>query len=359
MRVTIVGGGNVGTQFAVHCASKGMETIVFSSKAEEFQKKLEISDENGNITLTAEIAGATFDCEKAFSKADLIFITTPAFCALDIFEKVAPYVKKGAYIGLIPGTGGMECVFKPCLDKGCVLFGLQRVPSVARLVKYGQRVCAVGYRNQLHVASLPGTEASKCAKLVEDIFDIPCAILPNYLNITLTPSNPILHTTRLYSIFRDYCQGKSYDSVPLFYEGWDNQSSAILLSCDDEVQKIKSALINFDLSGVRSLKEHYESQTEQQLTDKIRSIQGFKGLTTPSKQIDGKYYPDFSSRYFVADFSYGLEILKQIAEFAGIETPNINKVMQWYRNLRPDEKSFKYSDYGIIDYKTFAAFYCR
>ena len=36
MKITIVGGGNIGTQFAVHCAHKGHEVTLFSSKPERF-----------------------------------------------------------------------------------------------------------------------------------------------------------------------------------------------------------------------------------------------------------------------------------------------------------------------------------
>ncbi|MFR3264577.1 MAG: NAD/NADP octopine/nopaline dehydrogenase family protein [Blautia massiliensis (ex Durand et al. 2017)] len=35
--------------------------------------------------------------------------------------------------------------------------------------------------------------------------------------------------------------------------------------------------------------------------------------------------PDFNSRYFTADFSYGLVILIQIAEYVNIDVPNMRK----------------------------------
>ena len=38
MNVTIVGGGNVGTQFAVHCSSTGNEVTIYTSKPEKFKK---------------------------------------------------------------------------------------------------------------------------------------------------------------------------------------------------------------------------------------------------------------------------------------------------------------------------------
>ena len=66
----------------------------------------------------------------------------------------------------------------------------------------------------------------------------------------MTPSNPILHTSRLYSLFSEWHKGIIYKSVPLFYEDWDDQSSRLLLACDTEVQDICHALYGFDLQEI-------------------------------------------------------------------------------------------------------------
>ena len=45
MNITIVGAGNIGTQFATHCAQKGHRVIVYSSKPELIQKRLSVVNE--------------------------------------------------------------------------------------------------------------------------------------------------------------------------------------------------------------------------------------------------------------------------------------------------------------------------
>ncbi|MBE6548107.1 MAG: hypothetical protein E7667_04435 [Ruminococcaceae bacterium] len=359
MNVTIVGGGNIGTQFAAHCAEKGHNVIMYSSKPQLFSKTLTVVDENREVLHTGQISCATNDPCVAFCDADIIFVTLPAYCMQDIAKLILPNMKKGVRIGLVPGTGGGECAFKECMDAGATIFGLQRVPSVARLVEYGKTVCATGYRDTLFVASLPGEYCKEIQEQIADIFDKECKGLPNYLNLTLTPSNPILHTTRLRTIFEDYSEGTTYESLPLFYEEWSNKSSELLFLCDDEVQRICRALSDFDLTYVKSLKEHYESNTPEALTAKIQSIKGFKGLTTPSVRVDGKYIPDLNSRYFTADFSYGLVILKQIADFCGVDVPNINETLAWYDNISLHKDEFSFGDFGICDRKTFEEFYKR
>ncbi len=356
-KITIVGGGNIGTQFAVHCAEKGHEVIISTSKPESFSHELVVQNQRGEAIHKGKIKCATSDDEIAFLNADVIFVTLPAYCMKDIADRIAVYANENMSIGLIPGTGGGECAFSKCISKGAAVFGMQRVPSVARLVEYGKRVCAVGYREKLHVAALPKSKCKECAALVASIFGVECAEVPEYLNLTLTPSNPILHTTRLRSIFEEYKDGVTYDAIPLFYEEWSDETSRLLFKCDDEVQQICRALNEFDLSYVKSLKLHYESATPEALTAKIRSIEGFKGLPTPSVLKDGKYIPDLTSRYFTADFSYGLTIINQIADLLNLSVPNIRETMDWYKKIEISHQEFSFAEYGITDRKTFCEFY--
>lgn len=359
MDITIVGAGNVGTQLAVHAASKGNSVTIFTSKPKLISKELQIVDADKLLFKSAFINLATNNPEQAFPNADLILITMPSFCHKNLAKIIIPHVKKGVIIGFIPGTGGGECAFKSCIEKGAVLFGLQRPPSVSRLVEYGKSVCAIGYRSELFVCALPHVRSQECAKLMQSIYDIKCSTLKNYLSLTLTPSNPILHTTRLKNIFGDYKAGKVYDSVPLFYEDWDDETSVLLLACDDEVRNIYSCLDKFDLSDTKNLREHYESDNPEKLTKKIRSIQGFKGLKSPIVEVSGGYIPDFNSRYFSADFPFGLTIFIQVAKLLGIEVPNLEKTMDWYRQVVDCKEEFCFSDYGINSYDDLVNFYIQ
>ncbi len=359
MNVTIIGGGNIGTQFAVHCASKGHVTYVLTSKPELFSKDIRIVDEKGETKLIGSGIVPTNNYEDACRGAKLIFVTHPAPLMDNVAESISPHVAEGTMIGIIPGTGGGECPFRKCVEKGCVVFGLQRVPSVSRLVDYGKVVKCTGYRDCLYVAGIPYVYTEKCCTIVSDIFDLPCCPLPNYLNLTLTPSNPILHTTRLYTLFKDYHNGTSYDSIPLFYEEWSDETSELLFKCDNEVQMICRALNRFDLSLVKSLKEHYESDTPKKLTEKIRSINSFKGIETPSIRREGKLYPDLESRYFTADFPFGLEIIVQIAHLVGVDVPNCSDVLNWYYSIARKRCFFSYAKWGVENYAQFEAFYIQ
>lgn len=357
MNVTVVGGGNIGTQLAAHCSNAGHRVTMYTSRPEKFGGQLSVVNENLEEILRGRLHMATSDPNTAFSTAELVMITLPTLAFREFSEILLPYVKRGMKIAVIPGAFG-ELFFKRHIEKGAVVFGLQRVPSVARLVEYGRTVRAVGYRSELFAASVPRRYTDECCAFMQDIVGIKCSPLPNYLNITLIPSNPVLHTTRLRTIFRNYRIGIVYDSLPLFYEGWNDESSELLLKCDEEVQQICRKLSSFDLSYVRSLREHYESRTAAQLTAKITSIAGFRGLTTPGiKTGDGKYIPDFSSRYFQADFAYGLELFRQFAEITGTSSPNLNETIEWYYNVTHTAPVVSLADFGINSQDDINAFY--
>ena len=357
MKITIVGGGNIGTQFAVHCAEKGHEVTVVTSSPEVFGKRLSIVDERGEVTHEAEIRGATRDPAAGYGGADFIMVTLPANMMRPCAEEIFRHAKKDAVIGVVPGNGGSECAFRQCIRRGNTFFLMERVPAIARLVKKGCCVRSTGYRSELHISSLPAARAGECCALIEGIFDIPCAAIPGLLNLTMTPSNPILHTTRLRTIFRDYRVGVVYERVPLFYEEWDDESSELLLACDAEVQAICRALPGLD--HVRSLREHYESPTAEALTRKLASIPAFKGIGTPAAAVDGGFIPDLHSRYFTADFSFGLRIIRQIAGFAGVSVPHIDATMDWYRRIAVEKDEFDYADYGITDRESLLRFYLQ
>lgn len=338
MNVTIIGGGNIGTLMAAEIAKAGHDVSIYTNKIESWNTTIEVADNKNNLLFEAQIKKITDDLNEALAHADMIFITYPAFKFDELAEEMIKLVSGKEAIGIIPGSGGAEFAFKPLIEKGCTLFGFQRVHSIARLCEYGKRVFMLGRKPDISIASIPSGAAEKISNILTDIFKIPCNILPNYLNLTLTPSNPILHTTRLYTMFKEWRKGVTYNKNILFYEEWTDEASDMLIKCDNEVQSLCNK-IPLDLSMVKSLKDHYESYDIEAMTKKISGIEAFKGLTSPMKEEDGGYIPDFESRYFTADFPFGLKIIKDMAELFELETPYIDIVWKWYEECVSSQES--------------------
>ena len=216
MNITIFGGGNIGTLMAAEMAHKGHHVTIYTSKPQLFQEKIEVFNQAEAFVTEGNLKCATADVKQAVTNADIIWITMPAQTFKGLAEKLLPHVECGQWIGIVPGSGGAEFAFRDLINKGCILFGMQRVHSIARLKEYGKSVYMLGRKNRLKVGAIPAGKGEEIARKIEDFFDIPCVALPNYLSVTLTPSNPILHTTRLYSLFNDYLHGTTYDRNILF-----------------------------------------------------------------------------------------------------------------------------------------------
>ncbi|HBT18164.1 MAG TPA: NAD/NADP octopine/nopaline dehydrogenase [Firmicutes bacterium] len=233
----------------------------------------------------------------------------------------------------MPGSGGSEFYCKELIERGCILFGFQRVHGIARIKEYGKSVYDLGKKNELYIAAIPTDKTEEVCRLMEDLFDMKCNPMPNYLNVTLTPSNPILHTVRLYTLFRNYKEGMYWDKLIDFYAEWTDEASKLLIACDKELQTMCHRVNGLDLTSVRSLTEHYESETPEQMTAKISNIIAFKSIKMPMLITEKGYIPDFKSRYFLEDFPYGLCIIKSFCEIVGLETPCIDKVLMWFERI--------------------------
>lgn len=334
MVISIIGGGNIGTLMAGEFASAGHEVRVCASDAANWAGSIQVYNQEDAPVCEGRLALVSSDLAEVMRGAEVVFVTYPTFLLKSVAERMLPYVEQSQLIGVVPGNDA-EFFFAEHVKRGTVMFGLQRVHCVARMKERGKSVYRLGeHRTQLHAAALPAAKTPEVAHTMESLFGIPTEALPNYLVETLTPSNPILHTTRIRTMFRDWGPGKTYDHNILFYEEWDIPSAELMITADAELQQVCRALeceLDCDLSQVRSLKLHYESPDAPSMVAKITSIPAFKGLTSPMKEVTpGEWVPDFNSRYFHADFAYGLKAIKDIAALTGVDTPTINDVYAWY-----------------------------
>lgn len=206
---------------------------------------------------------------------------------------------------------------------------MQRVPYICRIIQYGNSVRITGGRKTYKTAVLNYMDKIRVKEIFSAIWDAKIEMLHNFLEVSLTPSNPILHTSRLYTMAAN---NKSFEKVPLFYEEWDIEASKVLLACDQELQQTISTY-SIQLNGITPLGKYYESETAEQLTQKIRSIKAFKGLKAPVVPAGNKFTLDIHSRYFTEDIPYGLLFIKAFTQLSGQKTKNIDRILQWAENF--------------------------
>ena len=249
MKVSIIGGGNLGTLLAAAFAFRGHEVILQTSKPDCFSKELEGYDKNDNLLFKGKVSCITSDWKQAIEKADIIWVTVPPQLFNETAKNIEPYIQEGQMLGIIPGAGAAEFAFNNIIKKGVRFFGLARVPSIARIKEYGKSSYVLGPAPELLIGSIPADNAKQICDEIQPLYQIKCRPVANYLAVAFTPSNPVLHTSRIYSMFKDYMPGNHYPTNELFYEAWTIDSAEILLNCSDELQQLCKA-IPMDLRDV-------------------------------------------------------------------------------------------------------------
>ena len=336
MRITIVGAGNMGLALTAYLSLKNKGDIVlFSKKNILANGPLRMNDvERSEFGETTDFS-VTDDPELAFSEADIILVTYPAFLRKAFIEKYQDFINKGTYLGFLPGYGGIEYSCVDLINKGVTVFGFQRVPYVARASKDGEVWTAgiLSKKQKLYIGAIPHFKTKEVSEIVNALLDIPVQPLKEYLAITLAPSNPLLHITGLYNVFHDYHNGTYYSEPLHFYEEWNDDTSKILFQYDEELQKICEALSPMDLSEVVPLPLYYESPTPEAMTRKLKSIPSFNAVMVPLIKEKSGYVPDLESRMFIEDYPYGVCIIKDFALITGVSTPTIDMMLDFYTRL--------------------------
>ncbi|MEY8437348.1 NAD/NADP octopine/nopaline dehydrogenase family protein [Atopobiaceae bacterium 24-176] len=338
MKVCVVGAGNVGMLMAAEFAARGHEVSVVTSRPQEWSRTVDVLAPDGTVAATGELACVTADLAEGAAGARYVFVTYPVYLFERLCAELAPVAEPGQRVCFVPGADA-EFFCEGLLAAGAVVCGLQRVHSVARIAERGRSVFELGRKPSLQVAAIPAAATAEVAEEIGGLFEMPVTCLGSYLAMTLTPSNPVLHTSRIRTMFADWAPGVSYPENYLFYEGWDDAASAALLAADAEVQAVCAALPELDLSGVRPLTEHYESPDVPSMTHKISHIPAFAGLRSPMAETgDGRWEPDFGSRYFSADFAFGLKAIRDVAAAADVATPALDDLWRWYVDAARPER---------------------
>lgn len=284
---------------------------------------------------------------------DIVVITAPAMAHGPIMRRLAPHVSRGTWVGCLFAQGGFDwaarAAFGSKLDDGTVpgIFGLANIPWINIKTEYGRSSKIAGPKDRLFVAASPPSQVTHAAALMSELFDIPCGTVANFLSMTLTPSNQIIHPARYYAIFKDWDGSSSYDraDVPAkLYGSFDTEASEHLSVLDNELQQVKLGLLRrypaLDLSVVIPIKQRIEQQYGAQVGDKkdLRSVmatnQGYAPCNTPvAVQPDGRVKPAVASRLFWEDMPFGLVILKDLAQMMDIPTPRIDRMLEWHQQF--------------------------
>ena len=323
-RICICGGGSLGHVCAGVLSSKA-EVRILSGHPDKWARSLTVTDPDGKV-FNGTLSEVSSDPSRVVSGSDIILLCVPGHLIEKTLIDIKPFIGDAA-VGSVVSSTGFFFFAHSVLGSDARLFGFQRVPYIARVSEYGRSALLLGYKSSLTVAleNLPEEFAAN----LQTLFDTPVSIAGGYLEVSLTNSNPILHTGRLYTMFRGR-EDEVFDHNILFYKEWTDEASQKLIDMDAEFFRLLDRL---GVNGIPTLLDYYESTDATSLTAKISSIEAFQAITSPMVQVEGGWKMDRTSRYFTEDFPFGLMWIKDLAVQNNIDTPVIDEVYDWGMHL--------------------------
>ena len=327
-KICICGGGSLGhTCAAVLSSQPNVEVIMYTQHPDNWQQEFSVIDPQ-NKKYNAYLSTISNQPQVVIPNADMILLCLPAFLVEQTLLDIRPFLSPNTIVGSVVGNTGFFLFAHEILrNTNNGLFAFQRVPYISRVLEYGKKAALLGYKDSLLMATENIRETQNFCQTISTLFLTPTEIVDSFYEVTLSNSNPILHTGRLYTMWKDW-EGKPFTTNPLFYHDWTDEASQIILQMDQEFFHLLQVL-HISTKHLNTLLQHYEVPDASALTIKLKNIPSFAGIHSPMKQTAEGWIPDFGSRYFTEDFPFGLRFIHDLAHEYNVLCPTIDKVYQW------------------------------
>ncbi|XP_064652277.1 tauropine dehydrogenase-like isoform X3 [Lineus longissimus] len=283
--------------------------------------------------------------------AHIIVFVVPSFAHEQYFEAIAPFVCPQSVIIGLPGGNGFEFQLRGILKEKadlCTVMVFESLPWACRIKEFGKVVELLATKESLDGAlQRPNTGAihhNHLASFQYMLGDLPrLQIKGHLLGITLMSPNCIVHPIIMYGEWVNW-DGQPRETAPLFYWGVTQETGDLMSNCSQEIlaisQKIMDLVPGVNLTNVKHIYDWFIIIYGSEISDKtslatvLRTNKGYNGLTHPCvKTDDGKFLPNFKYRYMTEDISFGLAVVKGIADILGVDTPSIDKVLYWAQGI--------------------------
>lgn len=324
MNVTVLGSGAGGCALAFDFARFGNCVKLFDFP--EFGSNIDAVQKNGGLHASggldgfAPIAYAGHDIEQAMNDADLVLVVGPAYSTAPFADAARPYLKAGQTVIVCPSScgGALEFVHSAGLqlgDERIVVAETSTLPYAVRVIEPGVIKVFLRLKGGVFLSAIPARMTQDVLNLVKPVFPyfVPAA---NALQTSLQNGNPVIHpaVTLLNATSVERTQGDF-----LFYEeGVTPAVGRLMKSIDDERIMIGHALgIEIMADPELGCLQGYMSEATYDVG--FSTAPGFRGIKAQSS---------LDHRYFEEDVGYGLVFMKRLADQLGVDTPNINALIQ-------------------------------
>lgn len=317
--IAVLGGGNGAHAASADLTMRGYTVHMYEDS--QFVAHMQKVFDTKTITMkgacgegSVKIDMVTNDLEEAIKDVEVIIVAVPAFAHETYAKKLAPLVKEGQVVFVLPGTFGSLIFYKEFIQAGVhgvAVAETHTLPYATRMLEQGVSLVMSRF-NPLKVGVMPASQTEAVMQKLEGLFEgleavesvVACGL--NSLNPIIHVPGCILNAGRIEVAkgdFHFYTEGFT-DCVVRATEAIDTERIAILqkfgYQADIAAHGVGGAI-----------------QTDS-IKEAIAGDPNFARITGPA---------DFKNRYYAEDIPYGLASWALLAHTYDISTPIMDSMI--------------------------------
>ncbi|HQZ84210.1 MAG: hypothetical protein QG671_2880 [Actinomycetota bacterium] len=311
-RVTVLGGGNGARAAAADFGIAGHEVVLYELPS--FAAGVQQIAEAGAITARGAITGVApvlveADVGRAMAGAEALIVVVPTMYQVAYAEVMAPYLRDGMNVVLMPGSLGSLAFVERLRRMGrlpdITVSEIAALPYATRITGPTE-VTVFGRRRYAASGVFPAVASERVMPILADLFPGIHA-MANVLEAGLNNPNPTLHCLGvLMSASRiEYSHGDFY----YYEEGMTPHVCQAIEAIDAERLAIGAALGVEVMSLVDTYPTMGYGPRGDTLWSVIRGVSALNGIKGPT---------EINSRYLTEDVPIGLTIYSQLGRRLGV-----------------------------------------
>ncbi|MBI9048889.1 MAG: NAD/NADP octopine/nopaline dehydrogenase family protein [Anaerolineaceae bacterium] len=361
LTVTIVGGGASAHTLIPLLSAANYHVNLLTRKPERWSKQIELQYQSADGDVIEKFEGQlskiSSNPKDFIYESDVIILCMPVSQYRNALHRMGAHLnpEKKVYVGTVYGQAG----FNWMVDEMKHAFGLEKIvtfcfgliPWICRIQEYGKIGITYGIKPINIAAVAPKGEFEG---LNQKILEKVCVgwfgksevrQADNFLSLTLSVDNQIIHPSRCYGLFIKH--GGEWDkaaTIPYFYRDFDQLSADILIRLDADYSKIRQSIKEkYPQKKFTYMLDYLTLDFTTNETEVYNIVESFQlsrtlGAIKPPtvKTPAGTWKINTNHRFFTDDIHYGLCIAKWAADRLAIDVPTIDEIIKWAQELRQE-----------------------
>lgn len=319
MKIAVVGAGNAGCAQTIKLIQNGHQVNLIKTSHslhddnfEYILEKGEIScidttDNNREFSVRPNLI--TRDLVKGLEDVEVVMVLTQSLQHRDLAKRVAPMLKDGQFVFLIPGNMGSTQFAKYTEGKHIIYVEGESTPYDARIIAPGK--VEILFKNVRNAVSFLNKSDKKFLSKVTELFGTHKYLRSNIIESTMHNPNMIVHTVgAIMSASRiEYTNGEFW----MYREAFSPSVWNVIEKLDEEKKQVIKA---YGGENVISYLDACKWRNEEDLS--IDSLEVFRNYAATGGP---KGPSNLDTRYIFEDVPMELCMLERLAEHKGLSTP--------------------------------------